>query len=42
LEGAKEGFARDGVEEKRFERSGEVDVYAINPERFVVGEVVGL
>jgi hypothetical protein len=36
LEGAEEGFAKDGVEEYSFKGSGEVGVEAVNAEGFVV------
>jgi len=42
LEGAEEGFAEEGVEEEDFEGGGEVGVEAVDPEGFVVGQVVGL
>ncbi len=42
LEGTEEGLAEEGVEENSFEAGGEVGIEAIDAERFVVSEVVGL
>jgi hypothetical protein len=42
LEGAEECFSCDRVEEDGFKVGGEVDVYAIYAEGFMVCEMVGL
>lgn len=42
LECAEEGFAEQGVEEKRFKGGGEIGIEARDAEGFVVREVVGL
>jgi hypothetical protein len=42
LECAEEGLAGDGVEEKCFESGRQVGIKAIDAERFVMGQVVGL
>jgi len=42
LEGAKEGFSKDGVEEDGFEGGGQIGVEAGDAEGFVVRKVVWL
>ncbi|KAL8953534.1 MAG: hypothetical protein Q9222_000592 [Ikaeria aurantiellina] len=42
LKRTKESFAEDGIEKKSLEGCWEISVEAIDPERFVVSQVVGL
>ena len=42
LESAEKGLSEDGVEQSSFQRCWNVGVKAVDPEGFVVGQVVGL